>query len=179
MPNLINEIVVRQLSEEFSRAEGLVIVSLAGLTVEESETLRDSLAERGLRLRMVRNRLARLALRTRGIEPPEDMLLGNIACAWGSSEDAINAAKVVQASPSRKGGKIAIKGGIFEGELLGPREAAALADLPGKTELRARMLGVLSAPARNLATLIAAPGSSLARVLQARSEQGAAPAPAG
>ena len=179
MPNLINEIVVRQLSEEFGRAEGLVIVSVGGLTVKETETLRESLAERGLRLRVVRNRLTKLALKSVGIEPPAEMLLGNLACAWGSSEDTINAAKILQASPARKGGKLGFKGGLFEGSLLGPKEAAALAALPGKLELRAQMLGLLSAPARNLVALVAAPGSSLVRVLAARSEQtDSAPAPA-
>ena len=84
MPNLINEIVVRQLSEGFGRAEGLVIVSVGGLTVKETETLRTSLAERGLRLRVVRNRLAKLALKSRGVEAPAEMLLGNLACTWGS-----------------------------------------------------------------------------------------------
>ncbi len=179
MPNLINEIVVRSLSEEFARAEGLVIVSVSGLTVAESENLRDALAQHGLRLRVVRNRLTKLALRSRGIEPPAGMLLGNIACAWGSSEDALVAAKIVQRSEARRIGKVAFKGGLFEGSLLGPEATAALASLPGKQELRAGMLGLLSGPARALATLIAAPGSSLARALQARSEKvEAAPPPA-
>src|SRR5262245_10574491 len=95
MTNLINEIVVRQLSDEFTRAEGMLVVALNGLSVEQSEGLRDALAERGLRLRMVRNRLARLALEKRGLKPAEDLFGGNVACAWGSSEDAINAAKIV------------------------------------------------------------------------------------
>ena len=171
MPNLINKLIVRELTDAFGKSEGMVIVSMAGLTVEQTEDLRNTLAEQGVRLRMVRNRLARLALKERGIEPPEGMLLGNIACAWGSSEDAIVAAKVLQKSTARKEGKVVLKGGIFEGALLGPKEAVALADLPGKLELRAMMLGILSAPARNLVGLLHAPGSSLARVLQAHSEK--------
>ena len=51
MTNLINEIIVRQLSDEFARAEGMVIVSLTGLTVRETEDLRTALAENGVRLR--------------------------------------------------------------------------------------------------------------------------------
>jgi large subunit ribosomal protein L10 len=177
MANLINEIIVRQLSDEFARAEGLVVVSVKGLTVAETETLRESLAETGLRLRIVRNRLARLALKNRGFDAPEDLFLGNVACAWGSSEEAISAAKVIQRSDARKAGKVAFQGGFFEDSLLAARETAALAELPGKQELRAMMLGVISAPARNLVGLVAAPGSSLARVLQARSEKAPAPAP--
>jgi len=179
MPNLINEIIVRQLSDEFARAEGLVIVSVNGLTVAETETLRDSLAERGVRLRVVRNRLARMALEKRGLTVPDDLFLGNVACAWGTSEEAIGVAKIVKESPARKAGKVAFKGGLFEGALLDQRAVAALAELPTKDQLRAQMLGVISGLARSIATLLQAPISSLARVLQARADKGepaAAPA---
>ncbi len=177
MPNLINKLIVRELSEAFGKSEGMVMVSVGGLTVEQTEDLRNALADHGLRMRMVRNRLARLALKERGIEPPADMLLGNIACTWGSSEDVIAAAKVLQKSTARKEGKVALKGGIFEGALLGPKEAVALAELPGKQELRATMLSLLNGPARGLVGLLHAPGSSLARVLAAHADaaQGAEP----
>jgi large subunit ribosomal protein L10 len=180
MPNQINEIIVRQLSDDFARAEGMVIVSLTGLTVEETENLREALAEKGVRLRMVRNRLARLALKSRGLEAPEDLFVGSVACAWGSSEATIGVAKIVakavkSADPKKKS-KLAFRGGFFEGNLIDARAAEALAGLPGKNEVRAMLLGVLSGPARSLATLLAAPGSSLARVVQARVDKGEAPA---
>src|SRR5262245_8564521 len=158
MPNLINEIIVRQLSDEFTRAEGMVIVSLTGLTVRQTEDLRTALAERGVRLRMVRNRLARLALKSRGLEPSKDLLAGNVACAWGSSEDTVKIAKVVadavkKVDPKKKA-KLAFRGGFFEGNLLDAKGAAALAGLPGKDELRAMLLGLINGPARSLAVLL-------------------------
>jgi len=176
MPNLINDIIVRQLSEEFASAEGMVIVSLSGLTVEETESLRDALAERGVRLRMVRNRLAKIALKNRGLDASDELLSGSIACAWGTSEDAINVAKIVQkavkAADPKKGTKLAFKGGFFEGSMIDAKAAAALAELPGKAELRAKLLGVLSGPARSLVTLLAAPGSSVVRAMQAKVDKG-------
>jgi large subunit ribosomal protein L10 len=181
MPNQINEIIVRQLSAEFARAEGMVIVSLNGLSVEDTENLRNSLAEHGVRLRMVRNRLAKLALKNRGLEAADDLFQGSVACAWGSSEDAISVAKVVakaaKSADPKKTSKLAFKGGFFEGSMLDARSTAALAELPSKNELRAMLLCLLNGPARSLATLLAAPGSSLARVLQAHADK--APAPQG
>ncbi len=170
----INESIVRQLSDEFARAEGMVIVSLSGLTVKETESLRNALAESGVRLRMVRNRLAILALKNRGLEAADDLFVGSVACAWGSSEEAIQVARVVakaakSADPKRKA-KLAFKGGFFEGSLLDAKSAAALAQLPSKNELRAMLLGLPSGPARSLVTLLAAPGSSLARVVQAHAD---------
>jgi len=178
MPNLINEIIVRQLSDEFARAEGLVFVSMTGLTVRETEDLRTALAQRGVRLRMVRNRLARLALKNRGLEAGEEFFGGNVACAWGTSEDTIKIAKVVadavrKVDPKKKA-RLAFRGGFFEGNLLDAKEAAALAGLPGKDELRAMMLGLISGPARSLAVLLQAPGASLVRALQAHADKGGA-----
>lgn len=176
MPNLINDIILRQLSTDFASAEGMVIVSMNGLTVRETEDLRESLAESGVRLRMVRNRLARLALEKRGFSVSEELFGGNVGCAWGSTEDAIRVAKVFamavrSADPKRKG-KLAFRGGVFEGSLLDAPAAAALAELPGKDELRAQLLGLLSGPARALATVLQAPGVSIARVLDARVRSG-------
>ena len=76
MPNIINKLIVQELSDAFQGAEGMVICSIEGLTVEESEVLRNSLAEHGVQLRMVRNRLAKIALKERGIDLPADMLVG-------------------------------------------------------------------------------------------------------
>jgi len=172
MPNLINESILRQLSDDFSGAEGMVVVSLDGLSVAESEALRNTLAERGVRLRMVRNRLARKALEDRGVSTPKGLFAGNTACAWGSSEDAINIAKAVDTCEAKRLGKVKFKGGLFEGDVLDPAGAAALAGLPGKNELRAQVLAILSGPARSLAILLNAPGSSIVRAVQARVDKG-------
>lgn len=175
MPNVINEMIVRELKGSLTTAEGMVIVSLAGLTVAETEGLRDALAEQGVRLRVVRNRLAMIALRERGLTPPAELFSGSVAVAWGSPEDTIFAAKVLSKSEPKKAGKLALRGGLLEGNLLDASQAAQMADLPGRDELRSMMLGVISAPVRNLVCLLAAPASSLARVVQAHADAGAEP----
>ena len=172
MPNLINELIVRELSTPFADSEALIFVSMAGLTVAETEGIRCALAEKGVRLRMLRNRLAKRVLAEQGHEAPDGLLVGNIGCCWGDAEDAINAAKVLHSSKERKDGKVALRGGVFEGSLLDDKEAVALASLPGRDELRAKILGTISAPAQQLVGLLAAPGGSLARVLQARVDAG-------
>lgn len=167
MPNIINQMIVRELTDSLSSAEGLVIVSLAGLTVAETEGLRVSLAEQGVRLRVVRSRLARIALRSRGLETPDGMLAGSVALAWGSPEETIHAAKVLVKSEPKKAGKVAMRGGLLEGMLLDSEQATQLAELPSRDELRAKLLSVIAGPARSLVTLFAAPASSLVRVVQA------------
>ena len=171
MPNIINQLIARELTANFADAEGMVFISAKGLTVAENESLRGELEEKGVRLRMIRNRIARIVLCERGLEPPADLLKGNVACVAGSVEDAINAAKVIKASDAyKKAKKLQFRGGLLEGNFLDAAEALALADLPGRDELRAMMLGVISGPARSLVGILHAPGSSLARVLQAHAD---------
>ena len=171
MPNLVNQMLIRELTDSFQAAEGMVIVSMSGLTVQESEALRNSLAEQGVRIRMVRNRLAELALKGVGHEPAEDLFAGNIAIVCGDTEEAIHAAKVLQDSGARKSGKLVLRGGLLEGNMLDEKEALGLASLPGKKELQAMLLSAISGPARKLVGLLVAPQGALVRVIQAHVDE--------
>lgn len=168
MPNLVNQLVVKELTGVVRDASSMIIVSMSGLTMEENEGLRESLAEGGVNLRMVRNSLAKLALRECGVDVPDDVFQGNVAIALGEVEHAIHAAKVVAKSDVAKAGKVEFRAGLLEGEVLDAERAKLLADMPDRDTLRAKILGCLSGPAQNLVGIVAAPGSSLARVLQAR-----------
>lgn len=168
MPNLVNEMIYRELEQGLAKASGMVFLAVHKLTVKETEGLRNELHGGGVRMRIVRNRLARKALAARGLETPKELLAGNVAVMWGDSEQAIFAAKVFSKSAFKKQGKIAFRGGMLEGNLVGGKEAEAMSALPSRKELQATLLGVISAPARTLATVLSALPSSTARVLQAR-----------
>ncbi len=170
MPNLVNEMIVRGMSEGMTQAEGMVVVTFGGLDVAETEAIRGQVAEAGASMRMVRNRLARLALSEKGIDLGVDSLQGNVAIAWGDSEAAIGAAKVFASKDVKKAKKVAFKAGLLDGEVLDAAEAASLADVPDRDTLNAQILGVISGPARGLASVIQAVPSATARVLQARAD---------
>ena len=172
MPNIVKHMVVRQITEDLRDAEGMLLVNMSGLSVAETEELRIKMAEQDVPLRMIPNRLTRLALKERGVEPPSEMLRGNVAVSWGDPEAAIHAAKVVKAAPARKDGRLTFLGGMLEGNFLGAEDAALLASMPGRDELRAMILGCLSGPARGLVMCLAGPGGGLARVIQARVDEG-------
>jgi large subunit ribosomal protein L10 len=96
---------------------------------------------------------------------------GNVAVAWGNAEAAIGAAKVVSLSKLAKAGKLNVRGGVLEGNLLNANDAAALANVPDRRTLQAMLLGAISGPARGLVTVLDANQSGLARVLQAHIDQ--------
>lgn len=171
MPNLVNQMVVRDLAEDLEKADGMVLVAFGGLTVAETEALRCSLAAKGVRVRMVRNRLARLVLAERGIEFPAGTLSGNVAIAFGDAEAAIDAAKVFSDKDVKKAGKVKFRGGLVQGDVLDAGAAASLAEVPDRDTLRAQMLGVIAGPARSLVSVLNAVPSAVARVVQARADE--------
>jgi large subunit ribosomal protein L10 len=167
MPNLVNTMISAEYAKAFSAAEGLLVLTTGGLTVKETEDLRAKLGEAGVRLRMVRNSLARRALAELGYEFPAETFAGNVGVAMGSTEGTVHAAKVLTSPEARKAGKIKLLGALFDGAQLPATDAVALAGVPDKRTLRAQLLGVLQGPSRGLATVLNALPSGMARVLQA------------
>ena len=167
MPNLVNTLISADYARIFSAAEGVLVLSSGGLTVVETEALRVKLGEAGVRLRMVRNSLARRALAELGYEFPAETFAGNVGVALGSTEGIVHAAKVLTSPEVRKAGKIKLLGALFDGAQLSGADAQALAGVPDKRTLRAQFLGVLQGPARGLASLLNALPAGMARVLQA------------
>jgi ribosomal protein L10 len=135
---------------------------------------------------MVRNALARRVLAERGVEFGADVLIGNVGIVYGSAEGVINASKLLTSAELKKSGKLPIRAGLLESVVLSPNDAKALAGVPDKQTLRAKLVGLISAPSRGLVTVLAANPAGVARLLQARVDAGgtkagggdAAPAPA-
>lgn len=171
MPNLVNRLVVKELSEEFKDADGMLVVSFGGLTVKESEGLRSQMASKGVNFRMVRNSLARIVLKERGFDLDEGSLLGNTGIAYGKTEAAIHAAKVLTAPEIKKSGKVQVRAGVLEGRLLGARDAMSLADVPDRNTLNSKILGCISGPPRALVSVLNGTPSGLVRLLKARADQ--------
>lgn len=172
MPNIVKKIISNELEQAFDGIEGLVLVSFGGLTVEESEALRNELAEKGVGFRMVQNSLARRVLLAKGFEFPKEALKGNTGVAYGDAEATITAAKIFTTKQVKAIGKVKIKAGMLEDNVLNAEDAAQLADVPDRDTLRAMLLGALSGPARALVGTIHAVPGGLARVIQAHADQG-------
>jgi len=177
MTNLLKEMVTREYQREFKDAGGMLVVSMDRVTVVELEKLRGDLAKGGARLRMVRNSLARRVLAERGVEFGADVLVGNVGIVYGSAEGVIHAAKSLTSASIKKSGKLGVRAGLLESQVLSASDAAALAGVPDKLTLRGKLVGLIAAPSRGLVTVLAASPSGLARLLQARVDQaGGSPA---
>src|SRR5207302_5440971 len=134
--------------------------------------LRKTFPDNKVEYKVVKNTLARLAAKRTPLEKFTEQLQGPSAIILGY-DDVVLPAKVLRDVLKEQGEKMTVKAGVIQGNLVDAKGLQALADMPGLPELRAMLLGIITAPASTLVRLLNTPGSQLARVLQARSEKAA------
>jgi len=158
------EQLVSTLHETFKEANLVVVTQQSGLTVGEVTQLRRNMRAAGASYKVTQNRLTRLALSGTQFEAIQSLFTGPTAIAF--SADPVAAAKVcVEFANSNE--KLTIVGGALGKDQLDPGQVTALAKLPSLDELRAKLIGVLQAPATKLAGVAQAPAATLARVFSA------------
>ncbi|WCT76594.1 50S ribosomal protein L10 [Novosphingobium humi] len=162
---------VAQLNAVFNEVGVVVVTRNLGLTVAQSTVLRGKIREAGATYKVAKNRLAKLAAQDTPYEGIGDLLTGPTALAW--SVDPVAAAKAV-VEFAKTTDKIEIVGGSLGSVVLNADGVKALASMPSLDELRAKLIGLVQAPATKLAQLSTAPAAKLARVFQAYADKDAA-----
>lgn len=155
---------VASLNAVFSEVGVVVITRNLGLTVAQSTQLRTKIREAGASYKVAKNRLAKLAIQNTDYAGIGDLLTGPTAIA--ASVDPVAAAKVV-VEFAKTTDKLEIVGGSMGSQVLTPEGVKALASMPSLDELRAKLIGLVQAPATKIAQLSTAPAAKLARVFGA------------
>lgn len=158
------------LNSVFSEAGAVVITRNLGMTVAQSTALRGKVRDAGATYKVAKNSLAKLAAKDTAYEGIIDLLTGPTAIA--SSVDPVAAAKAV-VDFAKTTDKIEIVGGSLGSVVLNADGIKALATMPSLDEMRAKLIGLIQAPATKIAQLSTAPAAKLARVFQAYADKAA------
>ncbi len=159
-----------EIRSRFDKMTAAVFLDFKGMTVENITKLRAEFRKAGVEYKVVKNTLVRHALHdVRFKALLDDVLVGMTGIAW-SYEDPAAAAKVVKAfRKDAAGEKLSIKAALIEGSILDAKGVEEqLATMPGKDELRAKLLATLQAPMQQLVALLAAPAQNFAYLLAAK-----------
>jgi large subunit ribosomal protein L10 len=156
--------LVDELKQVFSETSVVVVTRNLGLTVAQSTDLRLKMRDAGAQFKVAKNRLALIALDGSRYQPIGDLLKGPTAIA--TSTDPVAAAKVA-VDFAKTNDKFEILGGAMGDTVLDVDGIKALAALPSLDELRAKIVGLVQAPAAKIARTVAEPGAQLARVFGA------------
>lgn len=163
--------LVHEVSELFASAKTIVGAAYAGLSVADLQELRRLAREKGLRVKVVKNRLIKVALADldQFKNTNVSQLKGQLVYVFSDEDEAAPAqvlANFAKTHPSLR----LVTGFDEAGRLLDPNTLDALATLPGKDQLRARMAGTIAAPLSGLVSVLNGNQRGLVQVLSARSE---------
>ena len=165
------ERVVEQLAQRLRDSETLMVADYRGLTMPEIDELRSRLLEAGARFTVVKNTLTRRAAEAAGKEDVLELIDGPTAIAFLEAEgDPVAVAKVLSET-ARTNDVLVIRGGVFEGAVVGDAEIKRLATLPPADVLRAQLVGAVAAPLTTVVGLFTAPLRDLVGVIDARIRQ--------
>ncbi len=169
MPTAKKEQTIDELRKRLADAKYLFFTNYAGLSVEDITKLRTELRKDGSTYAIVKNTLFSRAAGDELAAQFEHYLAGPTGVVFAPSDPVAPAKALKFFSDSVK--PLDIKGAYVDGQIIGAAQIAALASLPPKAELQAKVLGLFASPMRGLVTVLAANPSGFVRVLSAREKQ--------
>ena len=160
---------ISQMKEKIEKAKVAIVTDYKGLSVEEITKLRRSIQKEDGDYMVTKNTLAKIAVKGTEYEVLTDALTGPVAIAFGFEDQVAPAKALAKFIKESKNGEILAA--AMDGKLLSAAEAKALASLPSKQEIYAKMLGCINSPASGIANSINAVMSSLTRAMAAGRDQ--------
>jgi len=173
VPNNKNIEQVAKIKEHLDGCSAMWLVDYRGLTVKQVEDLRHQLREAGAEMKVYKNTLCNIALKDLGLPSMDELLAGPNGFVFASGEDIAPSAKVIKTFA--KASKILeIRGGLVGDQVMDAKQVEAIADLPSREELIAKLLGTLNNPATQIVRVLNEPMASFARTVNAIAEKPAA-----
>ena len=162
---------IETLKGVFAGAGAVIVTHNTGLTVAQISDLRGRLRKEGAAFKVVKNRLAQKALNGAGEDGAAALFKGPVGIAY--APDPVSAAKVAT-QYAKENDKFIVVGGCMGETVLDAKGVDALAKLPSLDQLRAKLVGLIQAPATRIAGVVQAPAAQLARVFSAYAAKDAA-----
>lgn len=158
------------LTEELNNSKSAMVVGFDKVTVAKDQEFRNQLRDAGAKFQVVKNTIARLAVKESPFNEVGDSFKGMSAIAWTDS-DPVVLSKAVSKFVKDNKDLYSFKVGVVEGKVVNLDQIEAIASLPSKEELIAKLLFVLNAPAQQIASVINAVPRNLAVVIKQIGDQ--------
>jgi large subunit ribosomal protein L10 len=162
--------IIEELKDVLSKASSCIAVDYNGVNMVTFTPMRKECAQSNIRMIVVKNTLARLAIKGTDYEGVADMLSGMTSLVFTMDDDQVAGAKVIK-SFAKKNERITIKGGVIDGKILSAKDVEVIADLPSKEELQAQLLATMLAVPQNFVRLLNAVPQNFVQLLNAYKEK--------
>jgi len=176
MSKYVKELMMDQLRSDLGDARSMLVLDFKGLDAVAEHNFRMDLRKKSIRVRTLKNTLARKVLSELGVEGLSQYLEGPSVLVWGGAGVAELAKEVSDQLKKLK--KPEVKGGAVDGVVIGPEQVEDITKLPSREELIGRVVSLALAPVQRLIAMANAPAGALASQIESIAEgaQGAAPA---
>jgi len=165
----LKEAKVEKLSEKIKEAKSFVLADYRGLTVEQDTRMRKALREAGIEYMVIKNSIARFAVKDNGYDQLDEFLKGPTSIAI-SMQDPVAPSKIMS-KYAKEYEKLDLKAGVVEGKVVGIDTINSIAALPSREELVAKVVGGLAAPLYGIVSVLNANIRGLAVALNAIAEK--------
>jgi len=162
------KIYISEMKNFFTTKDSVLVTHYQGLTVKQLDGLKSEMRKHGILFKVTKNRITKLALEGTKFKKLGNLFSGPTAIAL--SEDAISSAKILTKF-AKQNSNLKIIGGIMGDEVLKVEDVAKIATLPSLEEARSKIVGILSASAQKIITILLAPGSKIAILAHAKSKK--------
>ena len=162
------KIYIEEMKDFFKNTSSVFVTHYQGLTVKQIDKLKGEMRKHGILFKITKNKITKLALEGSKFKKLENLFSGPTAVAF--SEDAITSAKILTKF-AKTNSNLKIIGGIMEEETLSVEDVEKIATLPTLGEARAKIVGILSAPAQKILCILLAPGAKIAILALAKSKK--------
>lgn len=170
MSKPVKQMIVKQYRERFQGVEGAVIVDLRGYNATDNNKLRNHLRNKGVKVTIVKNTLAREAIAGTALEPVGPALVGPAAFCYGT-ESVVNVAREIIAW-SKKVKEVGLKAAVLDGTLFdGAAGVRRLSEFPTREEAQGRVVALVLAPAGKLVAAAKAPGANILGIVKTIQEK--------
>ena len=159
---------INEMKKFFDANDSVLVTHYQGLNVKQLDELRAEMRKQGIMFKITKNRITKLALKDTKCKDIADMFSGPTAVAF--SKDAISSAKILTKF-SKDNQKLKILGGLMGNDILKVEDVMKIATLPTLDEARAKIVGILTASAQNIISILLAPGSKIAILAHAKSKK--------
>jgi large subunit ribosomal protein L10 len=172
MPTVLKEEIVAEIKDRFNGSEAVIMADYRGLTVKEMQQLRVAVREAGGEVKIYKNSLTEIAIRELALPNMDEYLAGPTAFVF-IAEDPVAPAKALN-SFAKEHQALELKGGFVQSQVIDAAKVKAIATLPSREELVAKLLGTINNPLTGTVRVLSGPARAFATVLDAIAKQKAA-----
>jgi large subunit ribosomal protein L10 len=172
MSKPVKNLITESYKKRFEGLTGAVVVDIRGMEANDNNALRSELAQKQIKVTVVKNSLAQRAVAGTELEPLGGIFDGPAAMVYPTDQETtvVNIARVL-IDQAKKHKKLQFRGAVLDGIVFGPDEIKRLSEFPTKEEAQAKAIQIILTPGQNLVGAIVSPGRKLASIVKTIQEK--------